>query len=47
MAAEDSVLLRLERDDIFDLMRSNTEIMQGIIGLLARRVLQATAFSTT
>jgi hypothetical protein len=39
-AAEDSVLLRLERDDIFDLMRSSSEIMQGIIGLLARRVVQ-------
>ena len=39
-AAEDSVLLRVDRDDMFELMRSNAEIMQAIIGLLARRVVQ-------
>jgi len=39
-AIEDSVLLRIEQDDMFDLMQSNTEIMQGVIGLLARRVVQ-------
>jgi CRP-like cAMP-binding protein len=39
-AAEDTVLLRIEQDDLFDLMQANAEIMRGIIGLLARRVAQ-------
>jgi CRP-like cAMP-binding protein len=40
IAAEDTVLLRIEQEDMFELMQSNTEIMQGIISLLARRVVQ-------
>jgi hypothetical protein len=39
-AAEDTVLLRIEQDDLFELMQANSEIMRGIIGLLARRVVQ-------
>jgi hypothetical protein len=39
-AAEDTVLLRIEQDDLFELMQANGEIMRGIIGLLARRVAQ-------
>jgi CRP-like cAMP-binding protein len=39
-AIEDSVLLRIDQEDLFDLMQSNTELLQGIIGLLARRVVQ-------
>jgi hypothetical protein len=39
-AAEDTVLLRIEQDDLFELMQANAEIMRGIIGLLARRVAQ-------
>jgi AAA family ATP:ADP antiporter len=37
-AIEDTVLLRIEQEDMFDLMQSNTEIMQGVISLLSRRV---------
>jgi CRP-like cAMP-binding protein len=39
-AIEDSVLLRIDQEDMFELMQSNTEILQGIIGLLVGRVLQ-------
>jgi CRP-like cAMP-binding protein len=39
-AAEDSVLLKVEREDLFMLMQGDTEIMKGIIGLLADRVVK-------
>ena len=33
---EDTVLLRIEQDDLFEAMRASTERMQGVIGLLTR-----------
>jgi hypothetical protein len=39
-AIEDTVLLKIAGEDMFDLMQSNSEIMQGVIGLLADRVVQ-------
>jgi hypothetical protein len=39
-AVEDSVLLRIDKDDLFELMQASAELMQAIIGLLARRVVQ-------
>ena len=39
-AMEDTVLLRIDQEDLFDLMQADAEIMKGIVGLLARRVVQ-------
>jgi len=39
-AVEDTVLLSIEQEDLFLLMQSDADIMRGIVGLLARRVVQ-------
>lgn len=39
-AVDNSVVLRIEQADMFDLIQDSSDIMQGVISLLARRVVQ-------